>query len=196
MKTYRLTAAGRRLTLTLMAGAVLLWIFAVWMLPTTLGISYRDLSTTLGAAVQRGFGAAQLIPAGILIVMLVAAPLLLWSLWEEWSTSYTVGDDGLTYRTRAGIELHYPWTAIHEVRAGESEDSVVEVIVQPGVVRQIRNPLLRWLHRQAFGAHRVPIYADVEARDELLAEITRRSGLAPDAGPDATSEVVADSTQA
>ena len=168
------------MTLILMAGAALLWVFALSVLRTTLGIGEQDFDPS-------ALGAGQLIPAAVLVVMLVAAPLLLWSLWEEWSTSYTVGDDGLTYRTVRGITLHYPWTAIRELRLGDSDDAVAELIVQAGQ-EQIRSPLLRWLHRQAFGAHRVPVYADVEARDELLAEIVQRSGLPADSSAQALDE--------
>jgi hypothetical protein len=37
--------------------------------------------------------------------------------------------------------------------------------------------VLRWLHRQAFGRSRIPIYARVADRDELIAEIVARAGL-------------------
>ena len=177
MKTYALTPAGRRLTLTLMVAALFLWLFAFWTLRTTLNIRYLDLASSLSATLQAGLGAGQLIPAAILIVMLVASPLLLWGLWEEWGTTYTVGDAGLTYRTGAGITLHYPWTTNQELRGERSPDALAELIVRLDAADQIRNPFLRWLHRQAVGANRVPIFADVEARDELVAEIVRRSGL-------------------
>lgn len=176
MKTYHLTASGRRLTLILMLAALLLWIFAVWALQGVLGIRYLDLAATFRAALRDGFGPGTLIPAGILIAMAVTAPLLLWNLAEEWATRYVVADDGLTYQTLPGIVLHYPWSAIRELRAGEGEDAMGELLVQPGALRQIRNPLLRWLHRQAFGNQRVPLYAGIEARDELLNEIIRRTG--------------------
>jgi hypothetical protein len=42
---------------------------------------------------------------------------------------------------------------------------------------QVRNRLLRFLHAQAYGRTRLPIYAGVEDRDELLAEIRQRAGL-------------------
>jgi hypothetical protein len=177
MKTYRLTAAGRRLTLTLMLAAVLLWIFAVALLRTTLGLQYRHLFTSLSVTLRGGLGVSQLIPAGIMVMLLVAAPLLLWGLWEEWNTSYTVGDDGLIYRTAAGIALHYPWTAIRGLRRGDKDQAVAKLLVLEDSTRQIHNPLLRWLHRQAVGTQYVPIYADIEHRDELLDEIVQRSGL-------------------
>ena len=36
MKTYRLSAAGRRTTLVLLVGALLIWAFAIWTLRSTL----------------------------------------------------------------------------------------------------------------------------------------------------------------
>lgn len=183
MRTYRLSTVGRHTTLILMAAAVLIGSFALYTLPGTLGIRYTQLATTFDAALRKGLGLGQLIPAGILIVMLIAAPLLLWSLLEEWSTSYTVADDGLTYRTLAGIVLHYPWTAVRSLKEGEDADAIAELVIAPEASPRIRNPLLRWLHRQAFGLNRVPIYPEVEAHDELLAEIVARAGLARDRTP-------------
>jgi hypothetical protein len=178
MKTYRLSAAGRRMTLLLMLAALLLIVFALYMLQGALGIRYSAFRSTLRAATTQGLGPAQLIPAGILLTMLVAAPLLLWSLWEEWSTSYTVADDGLTYRTTPGIALKYPWTAVKALRGADEDDAILELVVEPSPDARIRNPLQRWLHRQAFGRGRVPIYPGVAGRDELLAEIVERTGLA------------------
>ena len=37
--------------------------------------------------------------------------------------------------------------------------------------------MLRWLHAQAYGRLRLPIYAGLAERDELLAEIRQRTGL-------------------
>lgn len=180
MKTYRLTAAGRRFTTIMMIAVTLLWVFALWMLPTTLGVRVNDLGSTLNARIDAGFSVSQLIQAAILVLMIVSAPLLWWSLWEEWNTSYTVGDDGLTYRTSNGIALHYPWTHVREVRA--DGDDKAEVLVSNEGVTPIRQPLLRWLHRQGFGPGRIPIYAGVEARDTLIDEIVLRSGVRRSAG--------------
>jgi hypothetical protein len=171
-----MTSRGRRLTLILMAATLLIWIFALWALQTALGIRYLDLVATWREAAQAGWGASSLIPAALLITLAVAAPLLMWSLCEEWTTRYTVAEDGLTYQTLPGIALHYPWSAIREMRTGDDDDAVGELIVRPGALSQIRNPVARWLHRQAFGDRRVPLYAGVEARDELLNQIVRRCG--------------------
>lgn len=175
MKTYRLTPAGRRTTIIMMIAVILLWVFALWMLPTTLGVRVLELRSTLDAAIDTGFRVSQLIQAAILVLMIVSAPLLWWSLWEEWNTSYTVSDDGLTYRTIKGIALHYPWTHVRELRA--DGDDRAEVLVSNEGVMQIRQPFLRWLHRQGFGPGKIPIYAGVEARETLIAEIIRRSNI-------------------
>lgn len=172
MKSYRLTSSGRRLTLTLMVGTCLLWCSAIWWLQAALGIDYAKFGTTFGAALRGGLDAARLIPAGVLIAMIVGAPFLFWSLWQEWSTSYTLNDAGLTYRTAAGT-LQYPWSAIQGVRL-EDDENLGAVLVAPELLNQIGNPLSRWLYRQAYGADRIPLYAGVESRDELVREINLR----------------------
>jgi len=48
---------------------------------------------------------------------------------------------------------------------------------------QIRNPLLRFLHAQAYGRKKLPIYAGVTERDQLLAEIRQRAGLVEENEP-------------
>ena len=40
MKTYQLSATGRRNVMLLMIGAGLIWIFAIWTFQSTLAISY------------------------------------------------------------------------------------------------------------------------------------------------------------
>ncbi len=162
--------------LMLAVAALLLGVFAVSMLPSALGISYIHPST-LGVVLRRGPSVGQLIPAALLLAMLIAAPLLLWSLWEEWSASYAVADDGLTFRTVAGIALYIPWSAVRDLRTPDADDAIAELAVDPQINAQIRNPAVGWLHRQAFGGDRIPIYPGVEARDELIGQIVARAGL-------------------
>ena len=184
MKHYRLDATGRRATLLLMAGALVVWLFAIWKLPDLLStenvsVRYLRLPSTLAAALTDGLGVSQIVPALLSVVLIVAAPLLIWNLLEEWSTSYTVRDDGLLYDTVQGISVLYPWTAIKGVRRAdpESKSADHEVLVDDVGICQIGNPLLRWLHRQAFGRMRIPIYARVAGRDDLITEIVTRAGL-------------------
>ena len=165
------------MVLMLMAAALLLGVFACWTLQSVLGIRYLDLAATTGAMLERGLSVAQLIPAAILIAMLVAAPLLLWSLCEEWATTYTVRDEGITYDTVAGTKFYYPWSVVRVVREPDAQDAIAEVITEPDAGVQAGNPVLRWLHTLTVGSHRIPIYPGVEAREELLTEIVDRAGL-------------------
>ncbi len=175
MKTYRLTRQGRLLTLSLIAAVLLLWVFALLSLPGVVGLDIRDLRASFPSAMGDGLGVGEVIPAAILGAMLVAAPVVLAALIEEWSARYSITDDALLYRTLPGIALRAPWQAIRELRLTESEEPVADVMVPPETLGAIRNPLLRTLHRWAIGDQRIPIYAGVEQRDELLAEIARRS---------------------
>lgn len=183
MKTYRLDQNGRRATLLLLLGVLVVWLFALWKLPDALStekvqVSYLRLPSTLAAAIVDGLSVSQIIPALLFIVLIVCAPLLLWNLLEEWSTTYVVRDDGLEYDTVQGIKVLYPWQAIKGVRIVDPEARTpdYEVLVDDEIC-QIRSLLLRWLHRQAFGRSRIPIYARVGERHELIAEIVNRAGL-------------------
>lgn len=183
MKTYRLDQNGRRATLLLMLGALAVWLFALWKLPDALStenvqVSYLRLPSTLAAVIADGLSVSQIIPALLFIVLIVVAPLLIWNLLEEWSTTYVVRDDGLEYDTVQGIKVLYPWQAIKGVRIVDPEARApdYEVLVDDEIC-QIRSRLLRWLHRQAFGRSRIPIYARVGERHELIAEIVNRAGL-------------------
>lgn len=196
MKRYRLNSTGRQATALLALGALLVWIFALWKLPDVLSspgaqVSYLRLPSTLGAAVEQGLRVSQIVPALLLVVLIVAAPLLLWNLLEEWSTSYTVREDGLVYDTVQGISVLYPWTSIKQLRRVDPESAapVHELIVDRAPVRQIRNPLLRWLHEQAYGRTRIPIYARIDSRDELLHEIVTRAGLQQNVNSESVSVV-------
>lgn len=184
MKTYRLNLTGRRVVALLALGALIIWLFAVWKLPDilssgTVRFSYLHLPSTLSAIVQGGLTVSQIVPALLLIVLIVAIPLLLWHLIEEWFTTYAVREDGLLYDTIQGISVLYPWDAIKGVRQvePESDEPVYELIVDQAGICQINSRMLRWLHRQAFGRTRIPIYAHVVDRDELLHEIVTHAGL-------------------
>ncbi len=185
VKTYRLSTTGRRIALLLALGGGVVWLFAVWKLADVLGISYLHLPSTLQAVVEGGLTASQIVPAVLLLVLIIAAPLLVWNVVEEWSTSYTVRDDGLLYDTVQGISVLYPWHAIKGLRRvdPEADEPVHELIVDQAGICQINSRVLRWLHRQAFGRSRVPIYAHVVDRDQLLDEIVARAGLAFSAQP-------------
>lgn len=180
MKTYRLSPSGRRSTIVLLIGALIIWVFALW----TLRISVATGSDPAAGFVQalrenldRGFSIAQIIPALLMVVLLVATPLVVWTILEEWGAQYTLTDAGLNF-TSFGVALTCPWSSIVDIRRLDNADEPLdEVVLNSDLLEQIRNPFVRWLHRQAYGARRLVIYPGLEDRDDLLREIRLRAGL-------------------
>jgi hypothetical protein len=189
MKTYRLSSSGRRTALILLVGALIIWAFALWTFRRTLGISYNPLLFwgSLRAAIQgadgQGLSIGQIVPALLMLVLIVATPLVVWNILEEWAAAYTPTDTGLRFAS-LGIDLVYPWAGIGAIRHldEDSDEPMDELLLREDYTRQIRNPLLRFLHGQAYGRTKLPLYAGLQERDELLAEIRRRAEL--DAEPD------------
>jgi hypothetical protein len=179
MKTYRLSAAGRRQTMILLVAALLIWIFAIWSFASTLRITYHPLQlwSSLQQSLDAGLSVGQVVPALLMLGLIVATPLLIWNLLEEWAAAYTPAPEGLRFASLPGITLLYPWTAISAVeRADDDPDEPLdELLLRADHSAQISRPVLRFLHRQAFGGTRLPIYAGLEDRDELLAEVRRHT---------------------
>lgn len=181
MKTYRLSPSGRRSAIVLLIGALMIWVFALWTLRIALATS-SDPSAGFVQALRenldRGLSIGQIIPALLMTVLLVATPLAAWSILEELGAQYTPTDAGLRF-TSFGVALTCPWNSVMSVRRldGESDEPFDEVTLSDDFSTQIRNPLVRWLHRQACGARRLIIYAGLADRDDLLHEIRMRAGL-------------------
>ncbi len=184
MKTYRLSSAGRRTLLILLIGALAIWGFALWSFRSTLNISYNPLRfwPSLSASIEQGLSISQLVPALLMLVLIVATPLLVWNLLEEWAASYTPTTEGLRFES-LGVRITYPWNAIQAIRRvdDDGDEPVDELLIMGDYTGQIRNPVLRFLHAQAYGRKKLPIYAGLEARDELLAAIRQHSTLADQA---------------
>lgn len=178
MKTYRLSAAGRRGAIVLLLAALAIWAFALWTFRATLGISYSPLAFwgSLRRQIEAGLTISQLAPALLMLVLIVATPLVIWNILEEWAAAYIPADDGLRFRS-LGLALTYPWEGIAAVRCTDPDEPNDELLFKHDYTTQIRNPVLRFLHGQAYGRLKLPIYAGLAERDELLAEIRRRSGL-------------------
>lgn len=182
MKAYRLSATGRNTTLILLLGALAIWAFALWSFRSTLGLSYNpltfwsELSTTLTA--DAGFPISRAVPALLMLVLIVATPLLFWNLLEEWRAVYTPTDEGLRF-TSLGIDLLYPWADISGIERldADGDEPVDALLFASDHTRQIANPVLRFLHAQAYGRRTLPIYAGLDEREELLALIRQRTGL-------------------
>jgi hypothetical protein len=177
MHTYRLSPAGRRLTLVLLVAALLIWAFAIWSFASTLRISYNPLQLwpSLQQSLAEGLGVGQVVPALLMLALIVATPFLIWNLLEEWAAAYTPTPEGLRFES-FGVRVTYPWAAISAVRRADddAEEPLDELVIAGDQSTQIASPVVRFLHRQAFGANRLPIFAGLEGRDALLAEIRRR----------------------
>lgn len=175
MKTYRLSPAGKRQSLVLLAAALLIWAFAVWSFASTLRISYNPLQLwpSFQQSLAQGLGLGQVVPALLMLTLIIATPLLIWALLQEQSAAYTSTPEGLRFEA-LGVRLTYPWASLVGLRrADDGEEPFDELIVEGDHGAQIASPLVRFLHRQAAGTGRLPIYPGVEQRDELIAEIQR-----------------------
>jgi hypothetical protein len=185
MKTYRTSPSGRRSALVLLVGALVIWLFALWTFGSTLGISYNPIAfwSTLRANVEQGLSISQLVPALLMLVLIVATPLVIWNICEELAASYTPSEDGLRFAA-LGVNLVVPWSGIRAIRRvdEDSDEPMDELILREDFTRQIRNPLLRFLHAQAYGRIKLPIYAGLEDRGELLAAIRGHAELAEGTG--------------
>ncbi|NJK79933.1 MAG: hypothetical protein HC893_02130 [Chloroflexaceae bacterium] len=181
MKTYQLSATGRRMALVLLLAALAIWAFALWSFRSTLSLDYNPLNLwpSLQASIAAGLTVSQIVPALLMLVLIVATPLVIWNLLEEWAASYTPTEEGLRFSS-LGVDLVYPWVGIQAIRRvdDDSNDPMDELILAEDYTGQITNPLLRFLHGQAYGRRTLPLYAGLADRDELLETIRQYTGLA------------------
>jgi hypothetical protein len=195
MPTYRLSAAGRRLNLALLVGALAIWSFALWSFSSTLGIQYtpRLFVASTQAAFSAGLTVGRLVPALLMLVLIIATPVLIWNLIVEWSLSYTPSETGLRV-SAPGVDLHYPWEQVIALRTldDDRDEPVDELVLAVDPTAQIPQPLLRLLYRQSFGRDHLPIHPHLAERDALIATIRAHLG-APSPAPaaDAAAESVA-----
>lgn len=174
MKTYELSAAGRRTVMMLLVGALLVWVFAIWSLISTFQTSLPQLqSLSMG----------HVLPALLMVVLIIATPFLIWNLLEEWAATYGTSDAGLRFES-LGVAITLPWSAVAGLRPADDDgdEPLDEILLRQDVGPQIANPILRFLHRQAYGARHLPVYAGLEDRAELLNEIRRNAAIAEMSG--------------
>jgi hypothetical protein len=201
MKTYRISPSGRRTAIVLLVGALIIWAFALWTFRSTLGISYNPVQFwgTLRQSIEQGLSISQLVPALLMLVLIIATPLVIWNILEELGAAYTPAEDGLHFSS-LGVRLTYPWLGVGAIRRvdEDSDEPMDDLVLKEDYTSQIRNPVLRFLHAQAYGRTKLPIYAGVEQRDLLLAEIRQRAGLAEAGEPARANEApeVTESSQA
>lgn len=179
MRTYRLSAAGRRLNLALLLGALIIWLFALWSFSSTLGIQYHPAQfwASLQAVVSAGLGVGRVVPALLMLALIIATPLLIANLLFEWTAQYTPTADGLHVRA-LGTELTYPWAVIEDVRTldDDHDEPLAAVIVAVDQTDRIAQPLVRALVRLAIGRQRLPLAAGLADRETLIATIRDQAG--------------------
>ncbi|MFM2033023.1 MAG: hypothetical protein RLZZ297_1788 [Chloroflexota bacterium] len=177
---YQLSRDGRRNAWLLLVGAVCIWVFAIWTLQSTLGLSYDPgaLSSSLSALWSEGLTVNRTVPALFMLVLMVAAPLTIWNIAMELSSRFSVAENGLRYQS-IGIDLTIPWEHISEIRPldADSDEPSDELLLSTAPTDQIANPLTRFLYAQAYGARVLPIYPGLTERDSLLASIRSKTGL-------------------
>ncbi|HYP39724.1 MAG TPA: hypothetical protein VEX13_05120 [Chloroflexia bacterium] len=192
--TYSMSREGRRQALVLFAGAVSIWVFALWTFVTIL---------------ENGITGLEWVSSVLMLGILLVAPMVGWALLEEAYSRVTTSDRGISYRTLAGIDLTYSWEEVAGFKSkgsrgrvarfflgdeghAKSGDKVRDVEADGDIDKenedepetrllevrqdrtvQIANPLVRFLHRQAHGAH-VPIFGGLENQGALTGEITSR----------------------
>src|SRR5689334_4096911 len=128
MKTYRLSPSGRRTAIILLISALIIWAFALWTFRSTLGASDTP-GTSFWAALRgnlnQGLSISQIVPALLMLVLIVATPLVIWNVLEEWAASYTLTDEGLRFES-LGVALIYPWIGIAGIHRqdADSDDPV------------------------------------------------------------------------
>lgn len=167
MKNYHLSPSGQRTTLVLLAGALVIWAFAIWTLRSSLAALNTDGPTV-----------SQVVPALLMVILIIATPLVIWNLLEEWSAQYTTSPDGLQFRSM-GLVLTIPWDGISAVRLAEqdADEPVHELLLTQDISNQIGNPLVRFLHTQAYGSTKLPIFGGLADREQLLHEIQTHTGV-------------------
>ena len=182
---YTLSPAARRTLIALLIGVLLVWAFALWSFITTVGSIPGEPQTGFWGALQHnltgGLGPSQLLPALLMLVVSLAAPLVIWGILEEYGALYTLDDEGLRFESY-GLEIVVPWaqvTMLHNTDGGaEAGDTLATIADAAG---QITNPGVRWLHTRLYGRTTLPIYAGLEQRDELVAQIHARTPIRMDA---------------
>lgn len=174
---FRQSRSGRQTALLLLVGALVLWVFALWMFGSTLELSLHHLVSSVNELLARKLSFARAVPAFLMLVLIIASPLLIWNILVEWAASYEISDAGLHFRS-LGVSLLVPWHEISTVRIDTvGNEPSAEALVAGDPLSQLDSRLLRALYRSALGRCRLPIYSGIQDRETLIAEIERRTGM-------------------
>ncbi len=187
---YRLSPVGRRDNLLMIIVAMILWIFAVWSIASTLRLRLHP--AVFWSDLQRVFTQPptieQAVPALLMLVLIVATPLMIWNLIAEWDATFRLTNEGLEYQT-LGFRLCYHWHNILAIQPQSTADEAVAIVCRYDPVDALKNPLRRWLHQQMHGRQRLLIGPGIERRAELLQAIEQAMVTAQSSATTATTGI-------
>jgi hypothetical protein len=192
--TYPMSREGRRQALVLFVGAASIWVFALWTFVTILengitGVEWVSSVLMLGillvapmvgwALLEEAYSRVTTSDRGICYRTLVGIDLTY--SWEEVAgfrgknsrgrvARFFLGDEGEDKSGERVRDVEAD-SDIDKESEDEPETRLLEVL--PDRTGQIANPLVRFLHRQAHGAH-IPIFGGLENHNTLTGEITSR----------------------
>ena len=192
--TYPMSREGRRQALVLFVGAVSIWVFALWTFVTILengitGVEWVSSAFMLGillvapmvgwALLEEAYSRVTTSDRGIRYRTLAGVDLTY--SWEEvvgfkskgsWGrvARFFLGDEG---EGRASERVRDVEADSDIEKESEDEPETRLLEVRQDRTGQIANPLVRFLHRQAHGAH-IPIFGGLENQSALTGEIASR----------------------
>jgi hypothetical protein len=112
--SFPMSREGRRQAIVLLLGVISLAIFALWSLVNILQDGVSDVEWVTGA---------------FMLAILLVSPLVAWTLLEEANTVVTISDNGLTYRTLAGISLQYRWPDVAGFKSKQGKSKLARFLL-------------------------------------------------------------------
>src|ERR1043165_4768822 len=123
-RVYPMSRQGRRQAILLLLGVASIWIFALWTLITIL---------------QDGVNGVEWVSLLLMLGMLVVAPVVAWTLLEEANARIVTDNEGIKYRTIAGITLSYNWEEVQGLKSKEGRSRIARFFLGDDNEPQIDN---------------------------------------------------------
>lgn len=161
--TYTLSRTERWNRAALIGATVVVWLIAAWLLADTLAINYAHLRSTLSTA-RPIWTSGMLLPVWLIVIVLIAAPVLVWHLLLALTLRLHIDQHGLNV-SRIGKNQLYRWDQVIAVvpASGQYSDDVAVVI---------RTAAQADAAAQSF--QRVKLDQGIADRDTLIEQIRER----------------------
>lgn len=196
--TYRMSREGRRQAIILLLGVISIWIFALWSLITIFADGIHDVEWVTGLLMLAILLVAPLVAWTLLeeassrvwvddrgITYATVGGIRLTAPWADvtgfkaregrgriarfflgdTADKTTTVDDAASVREAAGDDSN---------TTGEEDPETTLLATRGDPSIQISNPLVRFLHRQSYGAGAIPIHGGLENQGALRDEISSR----------------------